>query len=662
MAVDTTFAPAAVVDVIGPTSVAVTNTYSFKPGGLVVTKVVAGDGANLRGSITINAVCDGTSVGSVTYPPDATLDPLVVSPLVAGASCTVTETANGAIPGVVDVSTVITPSPVTIPAGGNASVTVTNTYTSVLASLTVVKATAGADEFRGSITIAAECTTPADDVITESRTYPPRAPLPPLVVGGLPLGTVCVVTEPENGSTPALTVTTTPTLPHTVTIGARETVTITNTYAPTPGALVVDKQITGSMAGQQDPIQVTATCAGTTTTLDIPAGATTTPPLIITGLPAGTSCVIAEPLNGDTPTLVVTTTPTLPQTVTVPAGGAATATVTNQYEPAPATITVTKTITGPAAAEHGLIALFVDCGPQHRALLIVSPGDTTPQPPISVTGIPAPATCTVLEFLDGSTDTVQVTTTGLGPVALAPGANVTVPVTNDYQFRPGRLVLTKVITGDGAALHGQIVITATCGDEDFVIPAGVTDPAPFALEVPPGSTCIINEPTDGSNALVTVSTTPDLPRTVGPFPAGGTIAASITDEYTRRTGRLVVTKNISGPAAEFRGAITLNVACGNEPTGSITIPAGAPPTPLAVGPIPLGTQCTVREPMTGAIGDVVVDGPVFSPGSVVTIDQPLDARHRRQHLQLRDRRCRASQGVRRPSRRRPGNHSHALDL
>ena len=61
--VATTFAPGPVVDVEGPTTVVVTNTYTPAAGRLVVTKVVTGDGAGLRGPVTIDVVCDGTAAG-----------------------------------------------------------------------------------------------------------------------------------------------------------------------------------------------------------------------------------------------------------------------------------------------------------------------------------------------------------------------------------------------------------------------------------------------------------------------------------------------------------------------------------------------------------------------------------------------------------------------
>jgi hypothetical protein len=626
--VTTTFSPGRVVTVTGATTTTVTNTYTFKPGGLVVTKTVAGDGATLRGPVTINVVCNGNPAGTVTYPPGAELSPLVVSPLPAGASCTVSETATGAIPGVVDVTTTISPgSTVVIPAGANAAVTVANTYTSVLGSLTVVKETAGQDELRGTITITAVCTPPTGPPVTASRSYPPRSPLEPLVVGGLPAGTTCEVTEPENGATPALTVTTTPTPPVLATIdaGERETVTITNTYTPAAGSLIVVKEITGTSAGQQGAIRIVATCGGVPSTLDIPAGATTAEPLTVTGLDAGTVCSITEPIDGSTPSVDVTITPALPITVTIPAGATGTATVTNQYEPAAASLTVSKTITGAAAAEHDAIVVLVNCGLERGGLIVVLPGGLAAAP-VELTGLQAPITCIVTELLDGATDTVAVTTSGTGSYTLAPGEDLTVTVTNDFQPRPATLVLTKVITGDAAAQHGGIEITVDCGTTGatFLVPAGVTDPEPFELEgIAPGSTCTISEPVNGSGPSVAVSTSPDLPMTIGPASAGQTLLGSITNEYTLLTGTLVVRKEVSGPQADLRGLIRLEVSCTDGTIASIEFPPATPPTDLEVGPIPFGSTCTVTEPVTGAVDDVMVDGPVFTPGAVVVIDQPL---------------------------------------
>src|SRR4029079_5693717 len=77
--VTTTFTPGSVVDVDGLTTALLTNTYPPTPGGLVVTKVATGDGAGLRGPVTIEVQCDGTAAGSVTYAPGAELEPLKIA-------------------------------------------------------------------------------------------------------------------------------------------------------------------------------------------------------------------------------------------------------------------------------------------------------------------------------------------------------------------------------------------------------------------------------------------------------------------------------------------------------------------------------------------------------------------------------------------------------
>jgi hypothetical protein len=139
----------------------------------------------------------------------------------------------------------------------------------------------------------------------------------------------------------------------------------------------------------------------------------------------------------------------------------------------------------------------------------------------------------------------------------------------------------------------------------------------------PGTSCEIVETADGSTPSVAVTTTPTLPLTVGPAAAGGTLVASIVDEYTLLTGTLLVSKEVTGPQAGLRGLIRLEVACTDGTTAAIEFPPGAPLTDLEVGPIPFGSTCTVTEPVTGAVDDVIVDGPLFTPSAAVLIDQTL---------------------------------------
>jgi hypothetical protein len=199
--------------------------------------------------------------------------------------------------------------------------------------------------------------------------------------------------------------------------------------------------------------------------------------------------------------------------------------------------------------------------------------------------------------------------------------------------RPGSLVITKVLEGDPSQ-RGDIQIRVQCArlpgfpagtfDQTQAIPAGV-DPEPLVFSpIPAPADCTVTEPVTGDNDAVDVVTSVPVIVRVNP---NEQLPLTLTNTYVPTdpdpvTGRLVVIKAISGPAAAFRGAVTLEVVCGDNTTVSIT----SPPDPpfIDVGPVPIGTSCTITEPVTGAIGGQVdVVGPTFDPAAVVTVDGPL---------------------------------------
>ena len=435
---------------------------------------------------------------------------------------------------------------------------------------------------------------------------------------------------------------------------------------PVVGSLSISKEITGSAAGQQGPIEITATCGASTTTFPIPAGATSAGPFTLTGLLAGTTCIVDEPVDGchldrrgldDTDAADRRHDPGRQLRLG------------HHHEPIrarPASLTVTKTITGTGAAQHGPIAIVVDCGPENRSLIEVPAGGASP-PPLVLAGLPTPATCNLSELLDGATDTVDVTTTGLGEVTLAPGDDTTVVVNDDYQPRPGELVLTKLISGDGAAQHGPIQLTATCSDgTDRNIRHPCRRGITLTRSPSRGSRLVPRAPSPNPSTAA-LPKSPCRPHRrcrsrPTPIPAGVTAQVVIMTSTRRNTGHLTVVKQISGPAADSRGDITLTVDCSDGTTASTTYTPTDPLDALDVGPLPFGTTCTVAEPNTGAVNGVTVDGPDFDPGPVVTINQPSQRRHRRQRLSVRPWHRRARQEHRRPSRRRSRNRPPALDL
>ena len=102
----------------GTATVGVSDTYTDISGQLVVNKTIAGDGAGHQGAVTIHVACTGVDASltpDFTIPAGGSSDSQTYPGLPPGTSCTVTETADGAITGVVDVTTDISPAqPVTI--------------------------------------------------------------------------------------------------------------------------------------------------------------------------------------------------------------------------------------------------------------------------------------------------------------------------------------------------------------------------------------------------------------------------------------------------------------------------------------------------------------------------------------------------------------------
>ena len=211
---------------------------------------------------------------------------------------------------------------------------------------------------------------------------------------------------------------------------------------------------------------------------------------------------------------------------------------------------------------------------------------------------------------------------------LAQPAEVVVTVQADAEFYDtGSLVVSKTIGGPAAGQQGEIVIEVSCNDvalEDFVIPAGTTEPPPQTktygnIETP--ATCTVTETNDGSSGAVTVVTvngsqTVDLTdNTTSNDPV---VAEPITNTYEAAPGSLVVNKTVTGSAAGQQGEVVLHVSCDNGLEQDITIPAGATgDTSTTIEDLPAGTVCTVTETTDGSSSTVTVT--IDSEGSPATI-------------------------------------------
>ncbi len=408
----------------GSRTVTITDTYQFI-GSLLLRKTITGPGAGQQGPVTIHTDCGGQALtpdfvidagapaGDYTHQYDG---------IAAPTTCTVTETADGhnsAVSVVVDGSG----QSVSVPARGIAEADVTDSYGLLPGQLEVAKSIAGplAGQ-QGTVVIETVCdgTTLTPDLVVAagapgglySQTY-----------SNIPTPASCVSTETANGQSSSVPVTAsaasqTTTLPP----GGSGAAHFTDSYGLAPGSLLVSKTIVGPLAGSQGPVTLHVICNGTALSPDfvIPAGTPAgTVSQSFNGIPAGSVCTVSETADGATAT-TTSISSAADETLTVPAGSVEAASFTNAYVRAPsfapealerarAALRVTKTIAGPAARQHGPIAILVACGGPIRVFAFRIPAHTGPGSVSRVfSGLRAGSRCTITEIEDGHTSTVAV--------------------------------------------------------------------------------------------------------------------------------------------------------------------------------------------------------------------------------------------------------------
>jgi hypothetical protein len=210
----------------------------------------------------------------------------------------------------------------------------------------------------------------------------------------------------------------------------------------------------------------------------------------------------------------------------------------------------------------------------------------------------------------------------------APQPPAVVDIVNTYTPKPGDITVHKAISGQGAGLHGTVVVVAACEDgqlKRITIPAGAPGPASVTLNgVPAGNDCGVAELVNGSNAAVSVAVH-GIPDGLFVLLPAEQRTISINDEYSWKPGALLVTKTIDGPSAAGRSAITLTAGCSNGAFVSKTFAPGVTPTPILIGNLPAGTTCRVEEPNNGAapgVGDVTEGAPAgitIAPGAISVV-------------------------------------------
>jgi hypothetical protein len=430
-------------------TVDVTDTYHHV-GSLLVRKTIAGPGAGQEGPITIHTECDGVAltpdfvISAGTPAGDQTRQ---YDHIPAPATCTVTETADGHN---TMVSVVVQGSGQTVsaPVGAIVEADISDTYGLLPGQLEVTKTIAGpAAGQQGTIVIHTICNgTP----LTPDFVIPAGTPagVQSQTYSNVPTPASCVSTETANGQTSGVSAAVIGS-PQTTTIppGGSGAAHITDSYGPAAGSLLITKTIAGRLAGHQGPITIHVVCNGSPLSPDFviaagtPAGSVSQS---FDGIPAGSVCTVAETTNGATATIAAIVSGDN-QTVTIPAGKVFPVNLIDVYTLPPGFarevfqrtrgyLKVTKTIAGPAARQHGPIAILVSCGGRLHAFAFLIPAHTAPGSISRVfSGLRPRSRCTVTETADGHTASVTAVATGKRKtVTIHPGRTASVHLTDTF--------------------------------------------------------------------------------------------------------------------------------------------------------------------------------------------------------------------------------------
>ena len=597
-----------------------------------------------------------------------------VGQLPLGAECTIAESdAQGADRIDIDPETVVVgegQQPVVVE--------VTNTYLEGVLALrkSVDDGNSGAIASRTPYVLQVRCVYPSDfpvqgpisgfdplDVTVLSGVG--GGPGPAVEVTGLPVGSSCTVSESDpQGATGVQFV---PDQPVTITddTDSPVQVVVTNTYPVGSGQVVkvTDGSLAPELAPEGSPFLVGVTC---TYPDDFPDGGSVIPgydsrilpvssgspgqpgaPAAFGPVPLGSQCTVVELDDGGAST--VTITPDQPVTIT-DTQTPVEITVTNTF--LPAGLEITKVIDAPAGAliptdlVYTVAVLCAFNGPSGVETVFDGEVDISlvdPPGPGIVTDLPVGSVCEVTE-LETHGASSSITPSGTFLVDGEQPVSVDVTVTNTFDV--GELTLTKVVDGSMSSLvpdGTQYSVTALCELDGSAIPGypqEVVLTTPDALSatltgLPVGTECFASEtdtngaqspPTfeppgeeDFQSGLVTIAAEPTEPITI-----------SVTNTYPSAFGEVV--KVVDGPQSSIAPTTyTVTVRCelpadfpgapGPVPgfeSLRLTIAAGAPGqpgTPVAFGPVPVGSECTVSETDDGGATAVRI-----SPDQPVTVD------------------------------------------
>ena len=198
------------VTILPGETVTVPLTDTYETGVLVISKTITGPAAGQQGEVVIHTVCNPAASTPDfvidAHAPDDTYQ-RTYSGILAGSTCTVTETADGATS---TVKAVTEGSPQTVPisANGSGSASLTDRYDFLTGSVRIIKTIAGAAAgHQGQVTI---------ELVCDGAPWLPAIQIPEgtpasdhrFTYSYIPAGSVCRASETADGSNSAVNVVT----------------------------------------------------------------------------------------------------------------------------------------------------------------------------------------------------------------------------------------------------------------------------------------------------------------------------------------------------------------------------------------------------------------------------------------------------------------------
>ncbi len=470
-------------------------------------------------------------------------------------------------------------------------------------------------------------------------------------LGPIPVGSDCRVTETAAGGATSAADPADVTIPDDTATANTATATLVNDFGV--GSFTVTKTVDdgGALDADGHPVaypgryRFTVACDFDGTALSLPtqdasfalAAGENHP---ITGLPQGAACSVTETGSGNAALVTVQLDgrPAVAATTADLTIGEApvTVAVTNHYRMGAATITKLVTGTGAAAWGNGPFTLHTACTLDTDAddatapvtVFAVDHQVTRPEPDWTITNLPSGADCTVTETATGAANTpAEPATFFVGQDPAHPS-----PVTLVNDFSTGSVRVSKAILVGGkpstaepySSATYQLKLTCTRNVDGATVYLDIPgDSAPVGdagdgvrtvtgassvtyTDLPTGASCAATEVAAGL-ALPAGQVSVDHPLVS--VPASDGVDVTVTNDY--HTGMLLVSKALAGAGAATYadGEFTFDVSCTLTDTSgldhavfsasglSLTRAAGLDSDPL--GPIPVGSSCTVTETAAG---------------------------------------------------------------